>query len=241
MLQEGRVLAHNRCRFVPFCLALLLAFFGCREPQMVDPAPWPTSPSLLPPPTQTYTPPRPTVRPPTSLFPWRPLSAPRPWRYIVLHHTASDSGSVESIDAQHRQRHDSSGRPWKGIGYHFVIGNGDGMGDGEIAPTFRWTQQMQGAHAGNAEYNERGIGVVLVGNFEQSRPSMRQRAAARRLVLALRRQYRITADRVVAHRDVRNTKCPGKFFPVNEIAGRTPAPYLTNVTGMLPRPSADRY
>jgi hypothetical protein len=144
-----------------------------------------------------------------------------------LHHTATDSGSVKSIDAEHRKNH------WLGIGYHFVIGNGKGMGDGEIAPTFRWTQQLQGAHAGNAPYNELGIGVVLVGNFEERRPTVRQRAAARRLVLALQRQYHISADRVVAHRDVRNTKCPGKFFPFAEIAGRIPA--RTNLLTGYPR------
>lgn len=231
--------AQWRRRVGPFCLAVV-AFFGCREPQTVDPVPWPAPVAPLPRPTQTYSPPKPRVVPRrTSLFPWRPSVPPRPWEYIVLHHTATDSGSVESIDAEHRQRRDSSGHPWMGIGYHFVIGNGHGMGDGEIAPTFRWTQQLQGAHAGNALYNERGIGIVLVGNFEHGPPSLRQRAAARRLVLALRREYGISVDRVVAHRDVRNTKCPGTFFPLDEIAGRVPL-RASLLNGPINLPSAVR-
>ena len=48
-----------------------------------------------------------------------------------------------------------------GLAYHFVIGNGDGMPDGEIEPTFRWREQIQGAHAGAGEYNEQGIGIAL--------------------------------------------------------------------------------
>ena len=62
----------------------------------------------------------------------------RDWDYIVLHHTASESGSVASIHEEHLRRKDKNGNAWLGIGYHFVIGNGSGMDDGEIEPTFRF-------------------------------------------------------------------------------------------------------
>lgn len=152
---------------------------------------------------------------------WKPGVPERPWRYIVLHHTAADSGSVASIDAQHRERLDANGNPWLGVGYHFVIGNGDGMKNGEIEPTFRWKEQIQGAHAGaqNRDYNEYGIGIALVGNFQERAPSVLQRLSAARLVRTLRKAYGITADRVVAHRDIRNTECPGKMFPLAAIVG----------------------
>jgi len=149
--------------------------------------------------------------------PWEPPVAARKWRFIVLHHTAGEEGSVASIDAAHRKRVDASGNPWLGIGYHFVIGNGNGMGDGQIEPTFRWLQQLQGAHAGSYEYNQFGIGIALVGNFENGAPSPAQQEAAIRLVQALRRAYDIPADQVVAHRDIRATACPGRYFPMHEI------------------------
>ncbi len=42
------------------------------------------------------------------------------WTCIVIHHSADDRGTPESIDRAHRQR------GWDELGYHFVIGNGDG-------------------------------------------------------------------------------------------------------------------
>ena len=62
---------------------------------------------------------------------WTPTAKAREWKYIVLHHTASDRGSVESIDEAHR------GRGWKGVGYHFVIGNGKGTQSGVTSSEFR--------------------------------------------------------------------------------------------------------
>ena len=54
----------------------------------------------------------------------RPSGKERGWKHIVLHHTATDQGSVASINASHQERKGPSGKRWLGIGYHFVIGNG---------------------------------------------------------------------------------------------------------------------
>jgi N-acetyl-anhydromuramyl-L-alanine amidase AmpD len=107
-----------------------------------------------------------------------------------------------------------------GIGYHFVIGNGHGMPDGAIEPTFRWRQQLHGAHAGssNPQYNQQGIGIVLVGNFEKDAPTTAQMNAAKSLVRTLKAAYHISAQNVLGHRDVRATECPGKLFPLTEVA-----------------------
>jgi len=145
---------------------------------------------------------------------------PRGWKYIVLHHSATSSGSVESIDVAHRQRVDAAGRPWRGIGYHFVIGNGDGFADGAVAATFRWREQSDGAHAGVAEFNQLGVGICLIGNFETARPTARQLAAARRLVQRLQDQFRIDDDRVLTHRDLKPTACPGAQFTASDLLRR---------------------
>lgn len=154
--------------------------------------------------------------------PWKPTVAARDWKHIVIHHTATGSGSVESIHTAHLKNKDKNGNPWLGIGYHFVIGNGDGMTDGAIEPTFRWRTQIQGAHAGSAnkDYNERGIGICLVGNFEKSPPTPAQKRSVKLLVQTLRNEYRIPAAEVVGHKDIRaaSTECPGKFFPMAEVA-----------------------
>ena len=158
---------------------------------------------------------------------WPTDEALKGWKYIVLHHTATERGSVESIHETHLQRKDKKGHPWQGIGYHFVIGNGDGMGDGEIEPTFRWKQQIAGAHAGVNEYNELGIGVVLIGNFEKRAPTPSQIQAVKRLVGMLSHDFGIPADRVIGHSDVKATECPGANFPLSEIRGSAMAFHTT--------------
>lgn len=153
----------------------------------------------------------------TKVNPWKPDTEPRDWNYIVLHHTAAESGSVESIHEEHLKRKDKNGKHWLGVGYHFVIGNGKGMGDGEIEPTFRWRQQLQGAHAGVADFNQHGIGIVLVGNFEESPPTRAQTASIKKLVGILKRDYGIVGSKIVGHSDVKATECPGKHFPMSDV------------------------
>ena len=154
---------------------------------------------------------------------WQPSAPARPWKYLVLHHTATEEGDIETIDQEHRQRKDAQGKPWLGIGYHFVIGNGHGMADGLVEPTFRWTRQIHGAHAGNRLYNEQGIGICLVGNFVDGHPTARQVKAARELVRRLCDEFDIPPHCVLRHQDIGATECPGPNFPLDEIIGRQPA------------------
>ena len=56
------------------------------------------------------------------------------WKYIVLHHTATPEGTFRGIDSVHRERHMENG-----IAYHFLIGNGRGMRDGETVASRRCT------------------------------------------------------------------------------------------------------
>jgi hypothetical protein len=148
---------------------------------------------------------------------WQAQATARDWQYIVLHHTATSAGSVEGIDSVHRRRKDSQGRSWLGIGYHFVIGNGQGMPDGQVESTFRWRDQMHGAHSGVPRYNDWGIGVCLVGDFEQNPPTDKQLAAARKLIAALRRRFDIAAGDVRRHGELVATDCPGALFSVADV------------------------
>jgi N-acetyl-anhydromuramyl-L-alanine amidase AmpD len=159
---------------------------------------------------------------PVSIIPeeWR-TDGSREWRYIVIHHTATNRGSVESIHETHLRRKDRNGNPWMGIGYHFVIGNGNGMEDGAVEPTFRWREQLHGAHAGDNEYNQHGIGIALVGNFEEVPPSANQLDAVKQLVAFLTNEYNIPADRIVGHDEVKTTACPGQYFPLAEVRQST--------------------
>lgn len=131
----------------------------------------------------------------------------RDWRYIVVHHSASATGSA---DVFHRAHLD---RGWDGLGYDFVIGNGRGSGDGEVEVGYRWTQQKVGAHAGNDLMNQKGIGICLVGDFTKQPPTRRQMDSLQRLCDFLADYCGIPEQNLRLHRDVRQTKCPGPLFP----------------------------
>ena len=139
------------------------------------------------------------------------------WDYIIIHHSGTESGSLESIHNQHLQRRDAEGNRWLGIGYHFLIGNGQGMPDGTVQATFRWKEQIHGAHSGDAIFNARGIGICVIGNFENAPPSKAQLKSLKALVKALAVRHRITPENFMGHRSVKATACPGKHFPLNEI------------------------
>lgn len=168
---------------------------------------------------------------------WKPKVQPRPWKKIIIHHTATSQGSVPSIHAAHLRRKDKNGKNWLGIGYHFVIGNGNGMRDGAIEATFRWRTQLHGSHAGNWEINQTGIGIALVGNFEKTKPTPAQLAAIKRLVATLKKEYKIASKNVLPHNRVRATACPGKLFPLAEVSrAELPKTVLASQTPSINQP-----
>ena len=76
---------------------------------------------------------------------WRPKAPARDWKWIVIHHSASDAGDAATFDQWHRKR------GWDELGYHFVINNGEGQPDGLVEVGGRWLEQKQGAHAKSAD------------------------------------------------------------------------------------------
>ena len=150
-------------------------------------------------------------------FLWpRDFPPSRAWRFIIIHHSGTPSGTVESIDQGHRDRGFTGG-----VGYHFMINNGRSAGtaDGQITPTVRWLEQLDGAHTrvvNHAEFNTEGIGICLIGNFDQQPPTPLQMVALERLVQALRTRYDIPLERVLGHGELKNTQCPGKLFPMDD-------------------------
>jgi hypothetical protein len=148
-----------------------------------------------------------------------PPKADRPWKYIVLHHSAHASGSYAQIDRDHRQVHG-----WNGCGYHFVIGNGSESPDGQIEVAQRWSEQKGGTHCRNgrtAEVNDYGIGICLIGDLDNAPPTPRQVEAAKALVAYLRDRYTIPPDHVGTHALLASgpTACPGRNFPTTAILG----------------------
>lgn len=116
---------------------------------------------------------------------------------IILHHSASDTGSAKIIHGWHL------GQGWAGIGYHLVI-NTDG--------TIEQGRPLDkvGSHSGPAG-NVDSIGICLIGNFQNYAPKYKQLEA---LIWAIKKVREVFGDIPVAgHKDVMATACPGKHFP----------------------------
>lgn len=133
------------------------------------------------------------------------------WKYIVIHHSGVDEGTVKGMDRYHREvRHMENG-----LAYHFVIGNGHGMGNGEIVVGNRWRKQLDGGHLRSLAQDKVAIGICLVGNFDKSAPSAAELKSLNALVRALMERCHISASNVKTHQQINiiGTRCPGSKFP----------------------------
>lgn len=140
-----------------------------------------------------------------------PLYPTNKWRYIILHHTATDIGKATVIHKCHRER----GFIY-GLGYHFLIDNGTlGKGDGQIEVSPRWIKQQDGAHCKAGGMNHVGIGIALIGDFNDKPPTEAQIRSLLLLLNVLMDYYHIPPSHVMGHGDVpgAQTDCPGKLFP----------------------------
>jgi hypothetical protein len=221
----------------------VVALVGCQPDQPASlvknlPAPNFDGPGDLnsaapPPPVAPVTPPvavapLPAPKNPTLDVPreWIPPIRANAWRWIIIHHSATATGGATSFNRIHKDK------GWDELGYHFVIGNGSDTRDGLVEVGPRWRKQKWGAHAKTPDnkYNDFGIGICLVGDFDMSRPSWKQIDAASKLVAHLQRAYSIPAERVIGHGMVHTfdaagtaTKCPGRnvnIAQIRQLSGR---------------------
>jgi murein DD-endopeptidase MepM/ murein hydrolase activator NlpD len=137
--------------------------------------------------------------------------APGRWQYVVIHHSGVDEGTMQAMDRYHREvRHMENG-----LAYHFVIGNGNGMGDGEIAVGRRWREQLDGGHLHSEAQNKIALGICLVGNFDEDKPTAKQMQSLDALVKALLKRCSLYVSAVKTHQQINviGTRCPGQNFP----------------------------
>ena len=148
---------------------------------------------------------------------WVPPSrAERIWTAVVIHHSGTKNGDATIFDKWHRE-----GNYWEGVGYDFVIGNGTDSGDGQVEVTFRWRNQVTGAHCGGTPgnwANVRAVGICLVGDFMKAAPTGRQIQSLVKLIRFLQKRYNIPKIRIYGHGDTPGytggSLCPGRYFPM---------------------------
>jgi N-acetylmuramoyl-L-alanine amidase len=143
---------------------------------------------------------------------------------IIIHHSAvlpSDGAvppNLQAVDQYHRQlgMETVCGGQIFHVAYHYVI-----LPNGQIRQGR--PEHCQGAHAQG--YNT-FLGISVFGDFSSKDnpkgkkgprgPTAKQLRSLRALCSRLRAQYNIPLSRVVRHRDVAQTQCPGNRFPFRE-------------------------
>ena len=141
----------------------------------------------------------------------RSLSPRQQTDLIVIHHVGGTNRDVPA--AEIHKWHLANN--WAGIGYHFVIRKAGTIERGRPRDTI-------GAHAQG--FNYRSIGINIVGDFENFKPTQEQIESTAQLVAELSSIYDFTptAQNVVGHRDLMETDCPGQnlYDLLQEICGK---------------------
>jgi hypothetical protein len=125
------------------------------------------------------------------------------WRYVFIHHSGTDSGNAATI-----------GESADGLPDHFVIGNGDGCGDGEVQVAQRWNHQKgAGRVEGLRAIDSSCISICLIGDFNRARPTPTQVLRLTQLVGALQTRCGIPAGNVKILESDQSTAGIGAHFP----------------------------
>ncbi|MEO0338111.1 MAG: peptidoglycan recognition family protein [Bacteroidota bacterium] len=121
---------------------------------------------------------------------------------IVIHHSATTSGSPESY-----ARHHVENNGWPGIGYHFVI-----QKDGEVFQT----NELDTISYHVSGQNTNSIGICLTGHYDKQQPPTIQLQKCAQLVVALRQKFLRHLD-IKGHRDFSTKTCPGNNLDLNDL------------------------
>lgn len=148
-----------------------------------------------------------------------PLSYSEKIDIIVVHHTAESSPASAPRSDVERMRtvyeYHTVGRGWGDIGYNYVIGPSGMIFEGRAGG-----DKVVGAHA--FCNNVGSMGISLMGNFQEGKPSDAQLTALRWLLVYLTDKYKIDPNEktiyhgkvtptIIGHRDVGQTACPGNY------------------------------
>ena len=132
-------------------------------------------------------------------------------RYIIIHHSLTEDGATVSWNAITDYHVNVNG--WKDVGYHYgaeLVGDRYNIFKGRM-------DNEDGAHC--IGFNDKSIGICLVGNYDISEPCEQQIALLKKLVNSLREIYGIPLENVLGHWETYGLRgvpveksCPGNKF-----------------------------
>jgi len=143
------------------------------------------------------------------------------WQYIIIHNSGTRQGNARIFGNYHLNVRKMK----NGLAYHFVIGNGNSSGDGEVEIGSRWTRQINGGHVASDYLNSIALGICLVGDLNRDKPTAAQLAAIEELVDYLRSRVGKTKGKPAAvrgHKQInpKPTDCPGDRFDLRWLRRR---------------------
>ncbi|KAM3963833.1 peptidoglycan-recognition protein LB-like [Aphomia sociella] len=132
-----------------------------------------------------------------------PLVTPVP--YVVIHHSYTPGACYTDTECREAMRSmqdfHMDDRRWWDIGYHF------GIGSNGVAYEGRGWETL-GAHA--LHFNSVSIGICVIGDWRTKLPPAKQLNTVKSLIAAGVELGYIKPDyKLVGHRQVRDTECPG--------------------------------
>jgi hypothetical protein len=140
------------------------------------------------------------------------------WTTIVIHHLGQPAGSPESLDRAHR----NSGL--SGLGYHFLIGNGNGLDNGDVHIGYRWLDQTAAARPRSVaptQWDGGIISICLIGNGNRRPFTEQQLIHLSYLVQRLQLKLSIPPSRVFLAQEIgSHATSPGKYFAEAQFRGQ---------------------
>ncbi len=136
---------------------------------------------------------------------------PKQWEAIVIHDSGNMVGNAKQIDASHKRM------GFGGLGYHFVITNGDGGKDGDLERGYRWKMQFSGKHTRGrlaTWYNDHAIGICLIGDGDRRSPTQAQLDRLAVVVRQLQERFGIPRQNVIVNYGVQSGRQGSHLFPM---------------------------
>jgi len=134
------------------------------------------------------------------------------WRGCVVHHSAGvDRDSMQADDIH---RFHTLERGWRHLGYHKLVEQIEGHYVAIDGRPMRW----EGAHA--PPLNHSHLGLCFVGNFTETPPPNSALWMGAEVLADWAVMFGWEGDlegRIIPHRDVKATACPGDAFPFERL------------------------
>ncbi len=150
------------------------------------------------------------------LMNWCFLELVNRFRYnaIVVHHSASWADNYATI----RDFHIKSSRV-RDARYHLILSNGRTFVPmGHLEATGRYRNFSYSLATRNRYYNLRAVHICIIGNYDQLPVPEPMQPVIGNALNILSRKFHIPRERIVFHRDVSQTACPGKYITQAEIS-----------------------